>query len=240
MTRYHWFLTLSRAGGLAAVVLALVLLVAGPFPVRAQGLQEVLDAVRGRYRGLTDLTADYTRTTRSPAMDPLFKAASSHTASGRLWFKTPRLLRMEQARPRLETLVTNGVTVWWYIPEEQEVQKFAGAELFAELKPMIDFLGGLDRLSESFVVALSTPKEGGSSSEYVLDLAPKTQGVGPQRITVRFAARDLTLLGFRFTSVLGETTDFILTGVKLDQKVPAGRFTFHPPSGTRVVENPEP
>lgn len=240
MMRFLWIKIKPRAVVPAAAVLVLALLLAAwPLPVRAQGLQEVLDAVKTRYKGLADLTADYSRTTKSPAMDSLFKAGSSHTASGRLWFKTPGLLRMEQAKPRLETLVTNGVTVWWYVPEEQEVQKYAGAELFAELKPLIDFLGGLDRLSESFVVSLSAPKEGGASSEYVLDLAPKTQGVGPQRITVRFSAKDLTLLGFRFVSVMGETTDFVLSGVKTDQKVPAGRFIFHPPTGTKVVENPE-
>jgi len=189
---------------------------------------------------MTDLEADYTRVTKSPAMDSLFKSPSAQTASGRLWFKKPGYLRLEQSKPRPETLVTDGSAIWWYIPEEREAQKYTGADLFTELKPLIDFLSGLDRLSQSFDVSLGQAKEGGATDEYALNLAPKTQGVGPQRISVRFAARDFSLLGFQFVSVLGETTNFVLSGVRLDTGIPAERFTFHPPTGTKVVENPEP
>lgn len=202
---------------------------------RAAGPEEVLTAIQERYAGLTGLAADYTRVTTTPAMEGVYQAAARQTASGRLLFKKPAQLRLEQRQPRPEKLVTDGVTVWWYIPAENVVHRYTSPDLFLELKPLLDFLSGLDSLSGRFKVKV-TPASGQDQPFHRLDLTSLKEGGGPEKISVNFAPGDLTLISFRLTAVLGETTEFTLMNTEINPGLSNDLFTFPLPPGAQVID----
>jgi len=197
--------------------------------------EEILTALQHRYADVTSLTADYTRVTSTPAMEGVFQTSAKHTASGLLMFKKPAELILSQAAPRTEKLVTDGRTVWWYIPEENLVHRYTNVDLHGELKPLLDFLGGLGGLEGHFTVKV-TPAGTGEEKNHRLDLHRLQEGSGPARITVWFEPQELTLVGFRLTSVMGETTDFSLSNVQFNPELEDGLFYFRIPPGAEVID----
>lgn len=228
--RFH-----SKALPLAAALMLLVMLSIPCAAPAGPTKQEILKALQQRYLGVNDIAADYTRITTSPAMESFFKAASRHRASGRLMFKKPNQLLLNQLEPRPEKLVTDGVTVWWYIPADNQVQRYSSLDLFAELKPFVDFLAGLANLGDRFTVELTQGEEV-PNAIHELVLLPAKRGAGPQKITLWVDVRDYTLVGFRLTSVLKETTDFHLENIQYNQGLSGDRFVLQIPPGTEVID----
>ncbi|MEW5722274.1 MAG: outer membrane lipoprotein carrier protein LolA [Thermodesulfobacteriota bacterium] len=224
---------------LTVVILSFSLLFLGlsAVPGDAQDFDKVdfLEKVRERYAGTTGLTADYQRTTTSPSMEGVFKSSSQNVASGVLLYKKPDKLSLDQKEPRPEKLVTDGRTVWWYIPEEKMVHRYSDVDVYGELKPILDFLGGLAGLEEQFLVRV-IPAGTKNDKNHRLDLARLTEGPGPQDITVWLAPDTLTVVGFKITSLTGESTVFNLTHVDTQPKLKDDQFIFTPPPDAEVVD----
>jgi len=196
---------------------------------------EVLSALKNRYADITGIAADYTRTATSPAMEKTYKASNRHVAEGRLLFKKPNKLRLDQTSPDPELLLTDGTTVWWYIPEENVVQKYSSRNLMTQLQPLLDFLNGLGDLEKSFTVALMHIQVKGES-RYELSLAPKSEGTGLSELKVWFKSDNYTLTGFRITSTLREVTDFELRVVRFNPGISDSRFQFQVPDEAEVID----
>ena len=219
---------------LALLVMVLILGICVPVLAEA-GPEEILSAVQSRYADVGSMTADYTRVTSTPAMEGLFKTTSKHTASGFLIFKKPAKLILNQSSPRTEKMVTDGQTVWWYIPDENLVHRYTSVDIYGELKPLLDFLGGLTGLEGRFAIKV-TPAGTGTEVKHRFDLTRLKEGSGPAGITVWFEPQSLDMTGFRLTSVLGETTDFTLRKVKLNQALDDRIFFFRIPPGAEVID----
>ncbi|MBW2090926.1 MAG: outer membrane lipoprotein carrier protein LolA [Deltaproteobacteria bacterium] len=217
-------------------VLILLFLAFTPSAVFADATQQdILEAVQKRYKDMSDMVADYTRVTSSPAMESVFRASSEHKASGRLLFKKPNKLIINQKKPRPEILVTNGDTVWWYIPEDNQVQRYQGPDLFTELKPFVDFLAGLASLDDRFTITLA-PAESVPKNIHELILVPLNKEISPQKVILWLDARDYSLIGLRFTSILKETTDFHFHNVQYNLGISGDRFEFQIPPGAEVID----
>ncbi len=201
----------------------------------AETSDQILAQIQKRHAGLTSIKANYTRVTKTPAMEGVFQSTSTHTASGVLTFKKPAKLRLDQSSPRTEKMVTDGRTVWWYIQDEKLVHRYSNVNVYGELKPLLDFLGGLSSLKGHFSVKV-TPAGQGKEKSHRLDLTRLRQTSGPTDITVWFNPKDLNLSGFRLTSLTGETTDFTLRNVQLSPRLSDRSFVFRIPSGVQVVE----
>lgn len=196
---------------------------------------EVLSVLKDRYANITGIAADYTRTAKSPAMEKTYKTSNRHVAEGRLVFKKPNKLRLNQTSPDPELLITDGITVWWYIPEENVVQKYSGQDLMTQLKPLLDFFNGLGDLEKSFAVALMHIQVKGES-RYELTLAPKSEETDLSELKVWFTSDLYILTGFRITSALREITDFKLRDVAFNPDVSDSWFQFQVPEDAEVID----
>ncbi|MFH1137926.1 MAG: outer-membrane lipoprotein carrier protein LolA [Pseudomonadota bacterium] len=214
-------------GLMAAAVLA-----TGPALGADQG---VLTSIQGKYQDLTSLKASYTRTTVTPAMESVFQSSSTNTASGTLLFKAPAKLSLDQASPRPEKMVTNGTTVWWFISEDNLVHLYPDVDVYGELKPLLDFLGGLGGLEGRYEVKV-VPAGTGGEKNHRLDLKRLQESSGPSEITAWFTANDFSLAGFKLISLTGETTTFQLGNLVVNPALEDSRFTFIIPDGAQVIE----
>lgn len=200
--------------------------------------EKILAEIQKQYTGLTGLKAEYTRITSTPAMEGVFQSTSKHVATGMLYFKKPAKLILDQDSPRKEKLVTNGRTVWWHIPAENLVHRYADADVYGELKPLLDFLNGLGGLEGVYAVKV-TPAGKAPNINHRLDLSRLKQGSGPTDITVWCSPDDYRLVGFRMVALTGETTVFNLIAPQTNPGLDDNAFEFKIPEGAQVVDETE-
>jgi outer membrane lipoprotein carrier protein len=225
LLKYLCFFGLAVCFGSAVLILQ----------VHAEQNENILPTIREKNGGITTMAADYTRVTRTPAMEGVFQSTAIQGASGRIYFKKPDKLSLRQEEPQHEEMVTDGRTVWWYIPIENQVRVYPDVDVYGEIKPLLDFLGGMDSLEGRFQVKV-TPAGTDNGPDHRLDLTRLEQGAGPSEITVFFSTRDFSLSGFRLTSLTGEITDFTLTNLERNPEIRDDFFRFEIPPGTEVIE----
>lgn len=195
--------------------------------------QEILNGLSERYKGLTALEAAYSRTTQTPMSQGVFKTSTSQTAGGHLSWQKPAALRLDQNRPTQELMVTDGSTVWWYLPAEKQVHVYRKLNLAGEMAPLLSFLTNLSELKKSFKIKKS-PEEPDRPGQMGLILEPKKKDSLTGQIAA-FCDRNFQLTGFALIAVTGERTDFYLTEVQTASP-PAGTFVFEVPRGVKIIE----
>lgn len=220
---------------LLSALMAALLVPAAVAGAQSLSQEQILAGLSSKYRDINGLQATYSRVAAAPTTDQIFKSNSSQVASGVLYWKRPDKLLMEQSSPAQETMVTDGSTVWWHIPAERLVYRYRNMDVAGQLRPLMSFLGGLNRLNSDFKVS-SAPFDKSRPGQYGLELVPKSgpEG-GVERLTV-WCDGNFTLTGFRLSSITGETTDFYLTGFRENPSLAASLFNFKVPRGTEVVE----
>lgn len=189
-------------------------------------LEALVGRVQERYRGLRDLRSRFTQVVTPRA------GGRGTTATGDWLIMPPGRMRMQyDDPPRL--FVADGKTLYWYLPEDRQVQVLAPAAVDPRYTPSL-YLAGEGDLRQDFAV---------SGTEWAPPLAPGNVQVMlmPRAGDARFDHLVLEIepasaLIVRLVSVglLGEVSEYrfedVETNVGLDEKL----FRFSIPDGATV------
>jgi outer membrane lipoprotein-sorting protein len=98
----------------------------GPFPAAGAGekWKEVLDCLRDDLGGMQGLTVPYDRLIFTSSTMLLGESEGEDPAAGRMHFQAPHFLKIAQEEPRTETVVADGKTLWWHVPEENRAYRY--------------------------------------------------------------------------------------------------------------------
>jgi outer membrane lipoprotein-sorting protein len=195
--------------------------------------EELLAKLSEKYKGLSALKAEYRRKTITPATDPIFKNQAIQEASGTLYWKKAYSIKLEQAKPQKEELLTNGSVAWWYLPKEKAVHVYRGLDFSGEFYPLAAFLDGLDELKKHFRIS-KAPEASERPGEYGFLLTPEKEG-SYGSITA-YCDENATLTGFRLSSATGEQTDFVLIDPAINPNLKDSFFVWKAKRGVRMVE----
>lgn len=196
-------------------------------------LSEILNGVRGRYSQLPGLNLSYKREIITRSMAMLGGSTEGDLATGKIYFKPPALLKVQQETPRPETILTDGHILWWYIPHKSQVYRYSSHTLGKEVQLLSDIFQGLKAVEESFDVVLAGLDEKG---EYQLKLIPNPPWAEIQDIMLSVSQRDYTIRKAEIYDSIGGITRFILGDLSVKDKFPEGFFRFVIPEGVKVVE----
>jgi len=141
------------------------------------GLQDVVDTVEKSYRVLSDVTTDFFQ------RSTMAEKKREMRAEGQMFLKTagdsePLKFRFDYFRPTTHEIVSNGVTMWMYLPENRQVIQSDVSFVFNPLgfNPDRDrasnFLQGLGRISRDFLTTFS-PQGRDIEGNYILELNPR-------------------------------------------------------------------
>lgn len=200
----------------------------------APSAEEAAAGISARYQGLDSISASYSRVAATPKTDKLFQSSSSQMATGLLSWSRPAKLLLDQKSPQPETMVTDGETVWWYIPAEKLAYRYRNLDVSGQLGPLLHFLSGLDSLKADFEI---TPARADSTrpGQTGLLLSPRERDGNVDSITV-WCDDAFQLTGFKLTAVTGETTDFYLTSFTLNPKLDNKLFDFKAPKDVDIID----
>ncbi len=194
---------------------------------QAQDVHELARAVDQHYNHLRSLQGEFTETYSGNGAE--------RTESGTLWLKKPRKMRWEYRSPREKLFVSDGQSVWFYIPSERQARK-SDLKHLDDLRSPIAFLLGKAKLENELqglskavdhppvftgdTVLRGVPKASmGQVSEVQLEISPSNQ-------IVRIVLMEQD----------GGMTEFRFADWKENVELSDSQFRFTPPPGVETVE----
>ena len=222
------FRSTARLAILLAGVLSLAL--AGPSfgqAASAQDVRQLARAVDEHYNHLRSLEGDFTEIYRGEGAE--------REESGTLWLKKPRKMRWEYRSPKAKLFISDGQSVWFYLPAEKQLRKTDFRKL-DDVRSPIAFLLGKTKLEKEL--------QGLSKAS---DQAPLTAGNTVLRGVPSAMAEQVSEVlleitpGFQIVRIVlmdpeGGSTEFRFAGWKENLELTDGQFRFSPPPGVETVE----
>ncbi len=172
-------------------------------------------------------TADFEQETNSPLI------RKPMVATGKLAFKKPGKVRFEYLKPIQQLMVSDGVKLWFYQPELQQVTITAPKQQIAEKLALI-FLGGAGDIQKEFNVALGTtpsPTKGD-----VLKLTPKVDDATFNEILLVVDPKTGEVNETWIKTAVGQTLRYRFTNASTKRKLDDSEFTFQVPKGIDVID----
>jgi outer membrane lipoprotein-sorting protein len=214
------------------LIFSLMLLICRSPALGSDKLSGIIEGIHEKYRNLPGLGVGYTREVITRSMSMLGAQARGDLATGHIYFKPPHFLRLEQETPKPETILTNGETLWWYIPDKKSAYKYPSEKFGKELDLLSDIFRGFTQLEKRFKVGIVDQNDEG---EYLIQLKPDPpwQDIDRLNITVT-PAYDIRVLDI--CNQLGSITRFILKNLVEKEAFEEDFFRFVIPEGVRLIE----
>jgi outer membrane lipoprotein carrier protein len=227
---------------LVAAIMAMTPAFAG-----AASVGEVVTALEKGYDSLRDMQASFSQRSEMASV----KRAQS--GAGEVFIRKDKgaaMFRFNYTKPRQE-IVSNGKTVWYYLPENRQVMTMDAASLFEGGGGVaLSYLTGMGEVSRDFTARFVGNGQDGQGN-YVLELVPKKGGQAFQKLHLtvsgraveEYLAKGRATVPFPIVSSvvfdqLGNRTTIVFSKVKANRGVKASLFTFNVPKGVEVIRNP--
>jgi len=143
------------------IILLILFLLQGSLAVAEDQLPGILQGIRARYGPLPGLAVSYEREVITRSMAMLGIQTKKDLASGKIYFKPPHFLRVQQKTPKPEVVIITSETLWWYIPQKKQVYRYPSRKLGQEMQLLSDIFQGLREVESRFkvnLIAYSTAK----------------------------------------------------------------------------------
>jgi outer membrane lipoprotein carrier protein len=222
--RVTW-LRRGQAEGALVVLLCLLLL---PAPASGQSLDAVVDGVEATYGRITDLRAEFTQTAHNRSLGQDIKA------EGVVLLKKGGKMRWDYKSPAPQQIVSDGVSLWVYTPELNQVNKGNAPKALAG--PAGSFLSGLGKLREEFTVRFlnpASPRDG--AGRPMLDLTPKHPTPLLTRLILNVDPKDYVVRQAVLYDQFQNTVTMSFSKVAINPGLSDTLFAFTPPKDAAVV-----
>lgn len=248
-------------------------LVVGAVPAEAAlgakvniSLRDVIATVENQFKPdratglppLQDVTADFMQAST------LAEKGREMRAEGEMFFRTatgtsPLMFRFDYYSPTNQQIVSNGRTMWIYLPANRQVIQSDVSFIFnpyadAGNARAVNFLQGLGRLSRDFRITFSSQMQD-IEGNYILELEPQRRMDTIAKLFIvvdrnavlnkadsgRFPMRQEQAFPIRSTTVVdlqGNTTTMEFSNVRANSGIPFSYFDFVPPPDAQVVMPP--
>lgn len=151
-------------------------------------------------------------------------------SSGTIEFQKPGRFRWTYLEPYEQILVADGLNIWSYDVDLEQVTVKAQAKVLASTPALL--LGGSQNVLDDFEYIGSFVER----DIVWVRLRPKTTDNGFTKVELGF--KDGKLSRMIFGDNLGQTTLIALFDLSLNESIDAQRFSFTPPDGVDVVGQP--
>ena len=147
--------------------------------------------------------------------------------SGELSLKRPGQFRWHTDAPMEQLLVSNGKTVWLYDPDLEQVTVQQLDQRLTHT-PALLLSGDVSTISENFEVSHTEAGE-------VVDFTLKPKAKDTLFDNLRLSFRNGVINDMQLIDSVGQRTNILFIGVKMNQPLKADLFTFQIPEGADVI-----
>ena len=192
-----------------------------------QQLNDLVDGVERYFARMNDFSSDFIQISQ----DQLNR---KREAAGHLYLKRSRMMRWEYKSPEEELFVSDGKTVYFYVPADKQVNREAVKDTFDDRMPLMFLLGRSNLRNEFRQFELLTAKPFFAGTKVVrmtprrkTDLMELIMEVDPASSQIR------RLL---LSHIDGSRSEFIFSNIRTNTGLKASQFDFKVPPGVQVVE----
>lgn len=149
-------------------------------------------------------------------------------SAGELALKRPGLFRWHTDEPMEQLLVSNGQKVWLYDPDLQQVTIQTLDQRLTHT-PALLLSGDVSKIGENFEI---THKEAGGVVDFILK--PKAKDTLFDNLRLSF--RNGVINDMQLIDSVGQRTNILFFGVKMNEKIDVAQFVFKVPAGADVIQ----
>jgi len=223
----------ARAFAVRLVLVASFLSVVLPPVAHAQtagapDLDQVVSGLEATYGKINDLRAEFTQVANNRSL------GQDITADGTVYLKKGGKMRWEYKSPAPQQIVSDGVSLWVYTPQLNQVNKGSAPKALAG--PAGSFLAGLGRVRQEFSVRFLNPANRTDAvGRPVIDLTPKAPTPLLTRLVLSVDPKDHVVRQAVLYDQFQNTVTMTFTRVAINTGLADSLFVFTPPPGAAVV-----
>lgn len=184
----------------------------------------LIAGIEKRYAG-TGFSARFDQESTLKAMD------ITDTASGGVWFRRPEMMRWEYETPERQIIVSDGVTLWIYRPEDNQVMLGDASAYFGDGRGA-SFLSDIRLVKKKFDVQLLDDE---SPEYHSVKLTPREKSHDLASVRLTIDKKTFDIVQVITANVYGDETRIRFNTFKYNQDLEASLFFFDIPKGVDVI-----
>lgn len=177
------------------------------------------------------MSVPYQREILTKSMAMLDEDMGFDKASGIFFFKGPDFLKVQQDTPGEEYVISNGKSIWWYVPDEKTAYRYD--DMGKELSILSMIFLGLKNPEDEFGVTVTEPED---EKEYLLTLTPDESLEEIDYINVTVSKNEYRITRIEILDIAGNLTRFKLGEFEQKNGMDDSFFDFKVPEGVKIVE----
>jgi outer membrane lipoprotein carrier protein len=221
----------GRIGRIATVTVPFLIvlswLAAGPPPQAPLAAADLARNVQRKYEQVRDFSADFEHIYEGGVL------RKKLTERGTLLVKKPGMMRWIYTSPEKKEFVSNGRTLYSYVPADRQVIVSTVPPADEASSPAM-FLAGKGSIQRDFTPRLAAA-EGLAASEVALELVPRTRQNEYDWIILVVDRASLQIRRLITADSQGGTSTFVFTKLRENVGLPDKAFAFTIPRGVDII-----
>lgn len=187
--------------------------------------EKIITQLEARYGG-ADIQAEFVQESTLEAMD------ITDTATGRVWFKHPGMMRWEYETPDQHAIITDGETLWIHRPSDNQVIVGDALTYFGNGKGA-SFLSNIKLIKQEFTVEKAAAREPG---HLTLKLIPRQKELEISNIFLNIDPETFIVESVSTQNAYGDETRINFKNIRFKDTIGAEKFQFEIPDGADMVQ----
>ena len=193
--------------------------------LNAQNISEVLEKIQYFYENIKNLRADFLQETT-------FLDGSKEIRTGKVWIKKPGKFRWEYESPEKFLIVSDGVQIFIYYPEEKEVLIYPSGKIISS-QLALGFMSGRGNIKkdlklESFEIL--------NKKEWKISFIPISKDTYIEKIILMVNLDTGEVKELYFINTVGEKIRIVFKNLRYNLDLGNNLFTFIPPRNSKLFK----
>jgi outer membrane lipoprotein carrier protein len=212
----------------------IAVLLCGPGAARvapaALSVDECIQGIEQQYAAMQDFSARFEQETTISSLQRTEKA------EGTVCYKKGGKMYWEYKKPAVQKIYLDGKTLWFYLPEENQVMKNDASRLPSDITA--DLFAGTLKIRDKFTVSLVQEQSPDIKHGIAIKLSPKTPHPNLKSLTLWLDCKKRYITRSALEDEIGNRTVLQFSKFKVNRGIADTVFTFTPPAGVEIFEPP--
>jgi len=188
-------------------------------------LENIVEKLEKRYSA-NDFSATFFQESTLKVMD------ITDTATGKVWFKRPGMMRWEYETPEKYAIISDGTSLWIFRPEDNQVVVGDAMAYFGNGKGA-SFLSNFKLVKDVYLLSLADPV---NDDQYRLKLVPHQKQLDLSAIFLNIDKKTFNIESVQTLNAYNDETRIEFSDLIFDPDMKASLFNFQIPDGADVVK----